>query len=111
MCEIDAALGKKLALDQIKLSDPAFSKGMAADGVNLNDPPQGKWDDLFKNGVIDGVFKIAGNSPGVVDSKLSTIKSILGSSIKEINWTSPPTTSTSRIDGQVRPDKNRGHEQ
>ena len=103
-------------MDSVKKSDPAFAAGMAVDGPkNLNDPPLAKWDPLFNTDPVHGILKVAGNSPEIVNSKLDDIKSILGhpTIIADIAAQSPPTTTNSRLDGQVRPrDQDlKGHEQ
>jgi hypothetical protein len=80
----------------------------------LNDPASSEWDDLFKSTAappIHGVFKVAGNSPAMVDAKLNAIKNTLGVTIVDVAAKSPPTTQNSRADGQVRPGDFKGHEQ
>ncbi|KAL9045577.1 MAG: hypothetical protein Q9214_001401 [Letrouitia sp. 1 TL-2023] len=96
-------------------SDPAFAAGMAAED-KLNDPPVARWDPLFKATTpVHGVIKVAGSDPDMVNSRLVLIQLILklGTLITDIAGQSPPTSVSSRIDGQVRPkDKGlNGHEQ
>ena len=100
----------------MRLSDPAFDKGMRFDGPeNLNDPPYTSWDPVFRSAPIHGLLKVSGSNLDIVESKLNELKSVLGHStvIKDIAGQSPQTSVKSRLDGQVRPlkDRKNGFEQ
>ena len=98
---------KSLSLDKLKKSDHAFARGMTKDGpAELNDPPADQWDSLFNTNPIHGILKVAGKSPETVANKLDVIKAILGHGtvITDIE-------AESKLDGKLRPDLLKGHEQ
>lgn len=64
-------------LENLKKSDPAFANGMAND-KELRDPEQKDWDPLFRTGQIDGILKIAGNPPKLINERLEQIKEGFG---------------------------------
>ena len=85
---------------------------MREDGPNnLNDPPLDQWDRLFNNTTIHGLLKIAGSSDKIVNDELEQIKLILGNTIKDIDGTSAPTTTKSKVEGNTRPGAQHGYEQ
>lgn len=72
---------------------------MINDVKNLNDDPS-LWDPAFKTD-IHALIVLTGDHQATVDEKLPHIKDILGASIELVK----------RIDGNVRPGKEAGHEQ
>ena len=79
---------------------------MANDQANLNDPFADQWESPFQHQpktppVIDGVLKVAGNSPTMVEEHLKIIKDVLGGTIVDV----------ARVVGRVRDGKQKGHEQ
>lgn len=81
-----------------------------ANDKELRDPEQKDWDPLFRTGQIDGILKIAGNPPKLINERLEQIKKVL-EFITDIPGNSLPTTDPSRVDGQARPKPNKGKEQ
>lgn len=81
-----------------RIGDAPFEAGMQADS-KLNDD-QELWDPAFKQ-EIHGLIVLTGDCQPTVDEKLAEAKEILGTSIHEIK----------RIDGNVRPGDQDGHEQ
>lgn len=72
---------------------------MLADVGNLHDRVS-TWHPEFQQD-IHCLFLIAGDSKSTTEEKLSEIKKILGPTVKEVN----------RVDGNVRPKEEDGHEQ
>jgi hypothetical protein len=99
-----------LELGQIGESDKAFAGGMAADQGNLKDPLPSGWQLPFKttsptSPPIDGVLKVAGNTPTIVEKHLERIKNLLGGTIVDV------ANQDSRVVGRVRDGLQKGHEQ
>jgi hypothetical protein len=99
-----------LELGKIGESDKAFARGMAADRRNLNDPLPSGWQLPFKttsptSPLIDGVLKVAGNTPTIVEEHLQRIKNLLGGTIVDV------ANHDSRVVGKVRDGLQKGHEQ
>ena len=98
-----------LELARIGISDKAFAKGMAAD-KNLNDPLPSGWEFPFNttspaSSRIHGVFKVAGNTPTIVEEHLQRIKNLLGGTIVDV------ASQDSRVFGKVRDGVQKGREQ
>ena len=81
------------------LGDPMFTRGQWADAPNLNDDTS-KWEDVWKDGSIHGVFLIGSDDQSNIDNLLSTITGFFGFSI----------TEQTRIQGAARPGNQAGHE-
>ena len=88
--------------------------GMSNDGpTNLNDPEVEQWDPLFRANPIHGLLKVAGSDSKIINDKLEHLKRILGHPqvITDIEGTSPPSLTKSKLEGNTRPGKQHGHEQ
>ena len=92
-----------------KIGDSAFEGGMLQDsGKNLGDPGTTSssneftpdWVPAFKKN-IDGMILVSGSHHETVARKLESIEKIFGQTIHEVI----------RIVGDVRPGKEKGHEQ
>ena len=88
------------------MGDEPFSSGMKAVAKDtLHDPVangQPKYEPAFMSPEkLHGVILVAGNTPQIVENRLTDIKKILGATVKEI----------STIKGKVRPGEFKGHEQ
>ena len=81
------------------LGDATFTGGQWADAPNLNDDTS-KWEDVWKDGGIHGVFLIGGDDQSNIDNLLSTITGFFGSAI----------TEKTRVQGAARPGSQAGHE-
>ena len=100
----------QIGIDPWEIGDEAFSKGMHADAQNLGDPGTASanttdWVPAFKYGV-DGMIIVSGECHETVDDKLAEIERIflVGSHYATIH-------EALRIVGDVRPGKEKGHEQ
>lgn len=99
-----------MSIDDSDIQDPAFLGGMLADAPNLGDPSTGTddtpdWVPAFKHGV-DGMFLATGESHQTVAEKISLVESIFS-----VGAHSATIHETLRITGDVRPGKEKGHEQ
>ena len=100
-----------MGIDDSKINDPAFTNGMLADALNLGDPqttatPESPdWVPAFKNGV-DGMILVSGESHGTVAEKLAEIEKIFF-----VGAPSATMHEALRIVGDVRPGREKGHEQ
>jgi hypothetical protein len=81
-----------------RIGDAPFEAGMSQD-TKLNDDKT-LWDPAFKQ-EIHGLVVLTGDSQATIEEKLAEVKEILRTSIHEIK----------RIDGNVRPGDQDGHEQ
>ncbi|KAJ7256340.1 fungal peroxidase [Mycena rebaudengoi] len=83
------------------LQDAVFPGGQFKDSSNLGDPPGSpNWVPEFKGTEIHGVLLLASDTVENIDSQLASLKSALGSSIREIY----------SLQGAARPDDQEGHE-
>ena len=99
-----------MSIDDSAIQDSAFLGGMLADAPNLGDPSSGTdgtpdWIPAFKHGV-DGMFLVTGESQQTVSEKISLVESIFS-----VGAHSATIHETLRIVGNVRPGKEKGHEQ
>lgn len=81
------------------LGDSTFTAGQWADAPSLHDDTS-RWEDVWKDGGIHGVFLIASDDQPKIDKLLSTITRFFGHSISE----------KTRIQGAARPGNQAGHE-
>ncbi|KAK1750992.1 Dyp-type peroxidase [Echria macrotheca] len=106
--QIVSTMARRLDLEKVGITDPAFSIGMKADGPDLNDPTTTTEPDdpLANPDTIHGLLKVAGSSDDLVNERLKKIKDALqhGTVINDAGGTK------GRIDGATRTDGNRGKE-
>ena len=97
--------------------DPAFDAGMIKDAQNLGDQGKAKpdgtfdpaWEPAFKQSKgaeIHGVISIAGDCHQTINEQLGKIESIFG-----VGKPNATVRKIIRLDGDVRPGKESGHEQ
>lgn len=89
-----------------------------AEDKNLEDPDRETWDPLFRKKPekkeIHGLLKIAGSSMEEINTRLGDIQNVLGYPnviSPVIDGTSDASNEVSRINGQTRPEGDRGKEQ
>ena len=101
-----------MGIDDSKINDQAFTNGMLKDATTLLGDPEiiatphsPDWVPAFKNGV-DGMILVSGESHGTVAKKLAEIESIFF-----VGAPSATMYEAIRIVGDLRPGKEKGHEQ
>ena len=99
-----------MGIDDGNIGDSVFVNGMLKDAKNLGDPGTANddtpdWAPAFKHGV-DGMILVAGESHQTVAAQLAEVESIFLAR-------APHATihEVIRISGDVRPGKEKGHEQ
>ncbi len=99
-----------MGIDATEIGDKAFHRGMHADARNLGDPGTASadtpdWIPAFKRGV-DGMILVSGESHETVADKLAEIERVF-----LVGAHSATIHKALRIVGDVRPGKEKGHEQ
>lgn len=99
-----------MGINDKDIGDSAFLEGMLKDAPDLGDPGTGTadtpdWVPAFKNGV-DGMILVSGESHFTVAEKLAEIERIF-----LVGAHSATIHEALRIVGDVRPGKEKGHEQ
>jgi len=82
------------------LNDSLYTSGQFADAFNLSDTGTTNWVPAFKGTFVHGVFLLASDTLGSINSELYSIQTLFGPSMITLHI----------LQGQVRPGNQAGHE-